>query len=180
MKRFFGLFKRKTTSSQSQSGGASGHPDSSSDAEEASKPEPGPISPGEWATPGEIPSAPTPSPPTARKTTSSQSQSGGVSGHPDSSSEEASKPEPGPTSPGEWVIPGEIPSAPTPSPPTARRISRQERRRRERELRKMIRKRESHVFVGISGSWSYCNYSRYISRVKIFVDFGAHPPPPNG
>ena len=171
MKRFFGLFKRKTTSSQSQSGGASGHPDSSS--EEASKPEPGPTSPEEWATPGEIPSAPTLSPPTARKTTSSQSQSGGASGHPDSSSEEASKPEPGPTSPGVWATPGEIPSA----PPTARRISRQERRRRERELRKMIRKRESHVFVGISGSWSYCNYSRYISRVKIFVDFGAPPPP---
>ena len=126
-----------------------------------------------------------------RKTTSSQSQSGDASGHQDPSSEEASKPEPGPTSPGEWVTPGEIPSAPTPSPRTAHRISRQERRRRERELRKMIRKRESHVFVSIS--WSCHNYSGYISRVcrvdptpsimqqlvtrQRFI-WGSSPPPP--
>ena len=94
-----------------------------------------------------------------RKTTSSQSQSGDTSGHQDPSSEEASKPEPGHTSPGEWVIPGEIPSSPTPSPRTAHRISRQERRRRESELRKMIRKRESHImFVELAGIFQGSKY----------------------
>ena len=135
-----------------------------------------------------------------RNTTSSQSQSGGANGHQDSSSEVASKPEPDPTSPEEWVIPDEIPSAPTP-PPSPGRISRQERRRRERELRKMIRKREPHVFVGASeGSKYFILRLLHYAAIKVFeYQSGFHlggregggcrgnfspppppPPPPNG